>query len=69
MSFKLVEFELYLFRSLIILNFILSLYLITFWYPSKLIKVALPFFSSFLVIFPEILSWLPDKLMGKPLGY
>jgi hypothetical protein len=22
-----------------------------------------------LCIFPEIVSWLPDKLMGKPLGY
>jgi len=22
-----------------------------------------------LCIFPEIVTWLPDKLMGKPLGY
>ena len=22
-----------------------------------------------LCIFPEIVTWLPDKIMGKPLGY
>jgi len=45
-----------LFKSLIILNLILALYLIAFRYPSKLIKVALPFFLSLPVIFPAILE-------------
>ena len=47
-------FELYLFKSLIILDLILSAYLIAFWYPSKLIKVALPFFLSLPVILPAM---------------
>ena len=33
-------------------NLSLLPYLIVFLYPSKLIKVALPFFKSFLVFFP-----------------
>ena len=43
--------------------------------PVTMPPVPLPFktksaFDSFADIeFPEIVTWLPDKLMGKPLGY
>ena len=46
----------HIFNFLNISNFKLSLYLIVFLYPSKLIKVALPFFKSFFVFFPTFLE-------------
>ena len=42
---------------------------------STILKGSFPFMMMMvlsiliLCIFPEIVSWLPDKLMGKPLGY
>ena len=44
----------YLFKSLVILDFILLLYLIAFSYPSKLISVAFPFFLSLPVFLPAV---------------
>ena len=42
---------------------------------SKILKGSIPFMFMMVIaiiilcIFPEIVTWLPDKLMGKPLGY
>ena len=42
---------------------------------SEILKGSIPFMIMMalailiLCIFPEIVTWLPDKLMGKPLGY
>ena len=42
---------------------------------SAILKGHLPFMiltalaQFILCIFPEIVTWLPDKIMGKPLGY
>ena len=42
---------------------------------SKILRGSIPFMFMMvlaiiiLCIFPEIVTWLPDKLMGKPLGY
>ena len=42
---------------------------------SEILKGSIPFVIMMalailiLCIFPEIVTWLPDKLMGKPLGY
>tara|TARA_B100001059_G_scaffold227252_1_gene256813 strand:+ start:441 stop:1772 length:1332 start_codon:yes stop_codon:yes gene_type:complete len=42
---------------------------------SEILKGSIPFMIimalaiMILCIFPEIVTWLPDKLMGKPLGY
>ena len=42
---------------------------------SEILKGSIPFMLMMalaiviLCIFPEIVTWLPDKLMGKPLGY
>ena len=42
---------------------------------SEILKGSIPFMIIMalailiLCIFPEIVTWLPDKIMGKPLGY
>ena len=42
---------------------------------STILKESFPFMMGMvlsmliLCIFSEIVTWLPDKLMGKPLGY
>ena len=42
---------------------------------SKILRGSIPFMFMMvlaiiiLCIFPEIVTWLPDKLMGRPLGY
>ena len=42
---------------------------------SKILRGSIPFMFMMVIaiiilcIFPEIVTWLPDKLMGKPLGY
>ena len=42
---------------------------------SKILRGSIPFMFMMILaiiilcIFPEIVTWLPDKLMGKPLGY
>ena len=53
-------FEPYCFKSLIILDLILLPYLIAFLYPSKLIKVAFPFFYLYQFFYPAIFE-LPLK--------
>ena len=50
----LTDLEPYFFSLFCIFKIKLLAYLIVFFYPSKLIRVALPFFLSFLVFFPAL---------------
>ena len=42
---------------------------------SEILKGSIPFMIMMVIciiilcIFPEIVTWLPDKLMGKPIGF
>ena len=42
---------------------------------SEILKGSIPFMVMMVIciiilcIFPEIVTWLPDKLMGKPIGF
>ena len=42
---------------------------------SEILKGSIPFMAMMVIciiilcIFPEIVTWLPDKLMGKPIGF
>ena len=60
-------------------NLNLNLYIIKGITPdvslSEILKGSIPFMLMMalaiviLCIFPEIVTWLPDKIMGKALGY